>query len=117
MGDRLVQKGVVDKADDVFFLRATEVPEALLNGGDRRSDVAARRATFEAAGKVIAPGSLGNPPEIPADAPPDPFMDALVFRLLGMVPPDDNPDPAGDQGRCGVAGCHHGQGASGAVTC
>ena len=93
MGDRLVQKGVVDKPDDVFFLRATEVPDALLNGGDHRSDVAARRATFDAAGKVIAPGSLGNPPEIPADAPPDPFMDALVFRLLGMVPPDDNPDP------------------------
>ncbi len=93
MGERLIQKGVIDHADDVFFLRAPEVTEALLNGGDRHADVASRRATFEAAGKVIAPGAVGTPPEIPADAPPDPFMDALVFRLLGMVPPDDNPDP------------------------
>ena len=93
VGDRLAQKGVIDKADDVFFLRGVEVPDALRNGGDRRADVASRRATFEAAGKVVAPGAVGTPPEIPADAPPDPFMDALVFRLLGMVPPDDNPDP------------------------
>jgi pyruvate,water dikinase len=93
VGERHVAKGVFDKPDDVFFLRAPEVPEALLNGGDRRAAVAERRATFEAAGKVIAPTSIGNPPEIPPDAPPDPFMDALVFRLLGMVPPDDNPDP------------------------
>ena len=93
MGQRLVEKGVFDQPDGVFFLRATEVPDALLNGGDRRAIVAERRATFEAAGKVIAPTSIGNPPEIPPDAAPDPFMDAIVFRLLGMVPPDDNPDP------------------------
>jgi len=93
VGDRLVQKGVVDRPDDVFFLRGAEVPDALRNGGDRRADVASRRATFEAAGKVVAPGAVGTPPEIPADAPPDPFMDAIVYRLLGMVPPDDNPDP------------------------
>ena len=93
MGQRLVEKGVFDQPDDVFFLRAPEVPDALLNGGDRRAVVAERRATFEAAGKVIAPTSIGNPPEIPPDAPADPFMDAIVFRLLGMVPPDDNPDP------------------------
>ena len=93
VGDRLVQKGVIDRPDDVFFLRGAEVPDALRNGGDRRADVASRRATFEAAGKVVAPGAVGTPPEIPADAPPDPFMDAIVYRLLGMVPPDDNPDP------------------------
>jgi rifampicin phosphotransferase len=93
VGQRLVDKGVVDQPDDVFFLRGTEVPDALLKGGDRRAEVAARRATFEAAGKVVAPGAVGTPPEIPADAPSDPFMDAIVYRLLGMVPPDDNPDP------------------------
>jgi pyruvate,water dikinase len=93
VGQRLVDKGVVDQPEDVFFLRGTEVPDALLKGGDRRADVAARRATFEAAGKVVAPGAVGTPPEIPADAPVDPFMNAIVFRLLGMVPPEDNPDP------------------------
>ena len=30
---------------------------------------------------------------------PDPFMDAIVFRLLGMVPPEENPDPNMHQGR------------------
>ena len=69
------------------------MPDALANGGDRRADRrASRRATFEAAGKVVAPGAVGTPPAPARDAA-DPFMDALVFRLLGMVPPEENPDP------------------------
>ena len=66
MGERLVEKGVFDQPDDVFFLRATEVPDALLNGGDRRAIVAERRATFEAAGKVIAPDVDRQPARDPA---------------------------------------------------
>ena len=31
-------------------------------------------------------------PPPPAETP-DPFMDALVYRLLGMVPPEENADP------------------------
>ena len=46
---------------------------------------------MEKAAQVVPPGALGTPPP-PPDAP-DPFMDALVFRLLGVVPPEDNPDP------------------------
>ena len=37
VGDRLVEKGVIDAADDVFFLYRDEVVEALRSGGDRRA--------------------------------------------------------------------------------
>jgi pyruvate,water dikinase len=102
VGDRLVAKGVFDEADDVFFLYRDEVVDALRNGGDQRELVAERRASFERAGQVIPPTAVGTPPPPPEVA--DPFMDAIVTRLLGMVPPEDNPDPdvlkavAGSQG-------------------
>ena len=53
--------------------------------------MAERRASFERASNVSAPTELGTPPP-PPDVP-DPFMDALVSRLLGMVPPEENADP------------------------
>jgi phosphohistidine swiveling domain-containing protein len=91
VGDRLVAKGVFDAADDVFYLYRDEVVDALTNGGERRALVAERRASFERASAVSPPTELGTlppPPEVP-----DPFMDALVYRLLGMVPPEENTDP------------------------
>ena len=91
LGDRLVAKSVLDAADDVFFLYRDELVDALRNGGDRRALAAGRRASMEKAAQVVPPGALGTPPP-PPDAP-DPFMDALVIRLLGVVPPEDNPDP------------------------
>src|SRR5262245_10370069 len=91
VGDRLVAKGVVDESDDVFFLYRDEVVDALTSGGDRRELVAGRRASFERACAVSPPTELGTMPP-PSDTP-DPFMDALVFRLLGMVPPEENTDP------------------------
>ena len=91
VGDRLVAKGVVDQADDVFYLYRDELVDVLTNGGDRRAIVAERRASFERASKVSAPTELGTLPP-PPDVP-DPFMDALVSRLLGMVPPEENADP------------------------
>ena len=91
VGDRLVEKGVIDAADDVFFLYRDEVVEALRSGGDQRALVAERRASFDLACAVVPPTALGTPP--PPPEVPDPFMDALVYRLLGMVPPEDNPDP------------------------
>ena len=91
VGDRLVAKGVIDAAPDVHFLYRDEVVDALTNGGDHRQIVAERQASFQRACAVSPPTELGTlppPPEIP-----DPFMDALVFRLLGMVPPEENTDP------------------------
>jgi rifampicin phosphotransferase len=107
VGERLVAKGVFDRPDDVFFLYRDEVVAALADdGGDQRETVAERRASMEAASRVPAPTTLGNPPP-PPDAP-DPFMDALVFRLLGMVPPEESADPGALKGVAGSRGVYTG---------
>jgi phosphohistidine swiveling domain-containing protein len=91
VGERLVARGVFESPDDVFFLYRGELEDALTKGGDQRAVVAERRASFERAGRVIPPTELGTLP--PPPETPDPFMDALVYRLLGMVPPTENTDP------------------------
>jgi pyruvate,water dikinase len=90
LGERLVAKGVVDDANDVFFLYRDELVDALTQGEDQRARVAERRASFDRSAQVIPPTALGTPPP-PPDAP-DPFMDALVYRLLGITPPEENAD-------------------------
>ena len=91
VGDRLVADGLLEAPDDVFYLYRDEVVDALTNGGDRREVAGARRASMARAAQVMPPGALGTPPPPPPE--PDPFMDALVFRLLGVVPPEENLDP------------------------
>ena len=106
VGERLVAKGVLDEADDVFFLYRDEVVDALTDGGDRRAIVADRRASMDAAARADAPTALGTPPP-PPDAP-DPFMDALVSRLLGFGPPKENLDPGTLLGVAGAPGAYTG---------
>jgi len=106
VGERLVAKGVFDQPDDVFFLYRDEVVAALSDGSDQRETVAERRATMEAASRVPAPTALGNPP--PPPEVPDPFMDALVYRLLGMVPPEESTDPGALKGVPGSRGIYTG---------
>ena len=107
VGQRLVDKGVIDDPDDVFYLYRDEVVEALTGGGDRRTTVADRRASFERACAVSPPTELGTPPP-PPDVP-DPFMDALVYRLLGIVPPEENPDPVVLKAVAGAPGVYTGR--------
>jgi phosphohistidine swiveling domain-containing protein len=106
VGERLVAKGVFDRPDDVFYLYRDEVVAALREGGDQHATVAERRASMEAASRVPAPTTLGNPPP-PPDVP-DPFMDALVVRLLGMVPPQETADPGALKGVPGSQGVYTG---------
>jgi phosphohistidine swiveling domain-containing protein len=106
VGDRLVAKDVVDVPDDVFFLYRDELVDALTNGGDRRPTVAERRTSFQRACAVSAPTELGTmppPPEVP-----DPFMDALVYRLLGIVPPEESTDPNALKAVAGSPGVYTG---------
>jgi phosphohistidine swiveling domain-containing protein len=106
VGDRLVTKGVVDAADDVFYLYRDEVVAALREGGDQRATVAERRTSLAAAAATPAPVNIGNPP--PPPEVPDPFMDALVVRLLGFVPPEESSDPAVLKGVPGCQGVYTG---------
>lgn len=106
VGERLVEKGIVDQRDDVFYLYRDELVDALQQGDDRRTIVDERRASMERASQVSAPTTLGTPPP-PPDVP-DPFMDALVYRLLGMVPPQESPDAAALKGVPGSQGAYTG---------
>jgi len=88
VGDALVRDGVIPNRDDVFLLFREEVRDALTNGGDKRELVAKRRASVDAAAQASAPGAVGTPPPPPQpDGFVDPFMDAIVNRLLGIKPP------------------------------
>lgn len=91
LGQRLVDKGLLDDVDQVFMLYRDELVDSLGNGTSHVEQARQRRASMAAAAQIVPPPFLGTPPP-PPDVY-DPFMDALVVRLLGVTPPEENPDP------------------------
>jgi phosphohistidine swiveling domain-containing protein len=89
VGQRLTEKGVIEKADDVFFLHREEVPGAISRGGDMREAVARRRAEKEYWGTVVPPFHLGEP----TPRNDDPFFVAMVEKMLGLMPVEPSSDP------------------------
>ncbi len=70
VGARLVLADVIDRPDDVLFLRREEVPELLAAPVDRRALIAERRATHQLQLTLTPPASVGKPagqPSGPAD--------------------------------------------------
>ncbi len=110
VGDRLAEKGSIAQRDDVFLLHRDEVADALSNGTDQRAVAAQRAAEMAAAAEVIPPGAVGTPPPPPGPGDfIDPFMDALVGRLLGIKPPSGEPeDPDMIDGVAGSPGVYTG---------
>jgi phosphohistidine swiveling domain-containing protein len=110
VGDALARKGSIDQRDDVFLLHKDEVRDALANGGDKREAADRRRKEMEAAAKVTPPDVIGTPPPPPAPGDfVDPFMDALVTRLLGIKPPaEGEQDPNVIDGVAGSPGVYTG---------
>jgi pyruvate,water dikinase len=110
VGDALVRDGVLDSRDDVFFLYRDEVRAALTDGGDQKATVNKRRASVEAAAQASPPGAVGTPPPPPQPGGfVDPFMDALVTRLLGIKPPaEGEQDPDVIDGVAGSPGIYRG---------
>jgi pyruvate,water dikinase len=93
VGDALVGNGVIDERDDVFLLYRDELRDALASGGSRQATVAERKAEIDAAAAVTPPDAIGTPPPPPQPGDfVDPFIDAIVTRLLGVKPP-----PEGEQ--------------------
>lgn len=93
VGAALARNGVIATGDDVFFLHENEVKAALVDGGDLRDVVEQRRSEVSAAAQVTPPDFVGTPPSPPQPGEfVDPFIDAVVTRLLGVKPP-----PSGDQ--------------------
>jgi phosphohistidine swiveling domain-containing protein len=110
VGEAFVRDGLIDSRDDVFLLYRNEVRDALTNGGDRRATVVQRRASVDAASKASPPGAVGTPPPPPQPGGfVDPFMDALVTRLLGIKPPSEGEvDPNVIEGVAGSPGIYRG---------
>ena len=110
VGEALVRNGVIDNRDDVFLLHREEVRHALQNGGDRRAVAAERKAEVKAAAQVIPPGAVGTPPPPPQPGDfVDPFIDAIVTRLLGIkAPPEGEQDPALIDAVAGSPGTYRG---------
>jgi phosphohistidine swiveling domain-containing protein len=71
VGQRLVRAGVLDRVDDVFFLGADEVADAILDGKPRQSTVRARRVELERQRTLTPPPYVGPIPD--ETGPPDRF--------------------------------------------
>jgi phosphohistidine swiveling domain-containing protein len=109
VGDALVRDGVIEDRSDVFYLYQDEVRDALANGGDQRATVTKRKASVDAAAQASPPGAVGTPPGPPPGDFVDPFMDAIVTRLLGIKPPAEGEvDPAVIDGVAGSPGIYRG---------
>jgi phosphohistidine swiveling domain-containing protein len=61
VGARLAREGVVDRREDVLYLRRAEVPGLLRSPEDRRGLVAERRADHERWRRVKPPATVGKP--------------------------------------------------------
>ncbi|MGZ4674702.1 MAG: PEP-utilizing enzyme, partial [Ilumatobacteraceae bacterium] len=72
--------------------------------------VAQRKSSVAAAAAASPPGAVGTPPPPPqAGGFVDPFMDAIVTRLLGIKPPaEGEQDPAVLDGVAGSPGIYRG---------
>jgi pyruvate,water dikinase len=89
VGARLVRKRALNHRNDVFFLDLDEVRGALRSGGDKRNLVAQRRATFDAAARIVPPDHLGAPTPINAD----PLFVAIIDKMFGLLPIEPSTDP------------------------
>jgi rifampicin phosphotransferase len=100
IGARLAHRGSITHIEDVHYLYADELRDAVTRGTSYKAATAERRIDMAEWAKVPAPPVLGNFPP-PTD---DPLMDAIGVRLLGITPPEENPDPKLVRGVAGSGG-------------
>lgn len=101
IGRALVQRDVIDHANDIFMLQLDEVSAALAGERpDLREVVTERRATFERAWNETPPPFVGAPP---AGPPPDSVGTRAMGRFFG-VPPAPSTDPSVVMGTGGSSG-------------
>jgi rifampicin phosphotransferase len=89
LGLRLVERGVLDRPDDIFFLYSDELRSAVAAGGTYKSAVAERRASLDESARIVPPDHLGAPTPFNAD----PFFIAVVDKMLGLLPVEPSTDP------------------------
>ena len=71
VGARLVEAGVLERAEDVLYLKRDEVPCLLREPADQRAIVAERRATHDRQKSMRPPAAVGAPKAPPTE--PDRF--------------------------------------------
>ena len=110
VGDALVRDGVIDDRSDVFFLYQDEVRDALANGGDQARDRHQAQGLRRGSCTGVAPRCSRHAAWAAAAWDfVDPFMDAIVTRLLGIKPPAEGEvDPAVIDGVAGSPGIYRG---------
>jgi phosphohistidine swiveling domain-containing protein len=110
VGDVLAKRGSIAAGDDIFFLFDREVRDAIANGSDQKALVEERKAEIAACEQASPPDILGTPPPLPQPGDfVDPFMDAIVTRLLGIkAPPEGEQDPNMIDGVAGSPGQYTG---------
>jgi len=90
VGQRLVERGMLEQPDDIFFLTRAEMRDAIGGtGDDLKAAVAERRAKMQEAARIVPPDHLGA-----VTAPnADPFFIAVVDKMLGFLPIEPSSDP------------------------
>ncbi len=88
VGQRLVERGVLERADDVFYLYKNELRDAVATGTASMDLVHERRASMAEAAQVVPPFHLGE--ATPSNA--DPFFIAVVDKMLGLLPVEPSTD-------------------------
>jgi rifampicin phosphotransferase len=79
LGRRLAARGVIEEAEDVFYLYTTEISEGMSGRTDFKAPVAERKADMERFAQVVPPPAIGTPPPGPSG---DPMEDVLI-RFFG----------------------------------
>jgi pyruvate,water dikinase len=85
----LVERGALERADDVFYLYKDELRQALSGTGEWRGVIRERREAMAESARIVPPDHLGAP--TPATA--DPFFIAIVDKMLGFLPIEPSTDP------------------------
>jgi rifampicin phosphotransferase len=101
IGRRLAVSGVIKSADDIFYLRLSELPEmaAALPKGDRRAVVSNRKAELARFELLTPPGSLGTEQGPPPESPL-----SRTNQLFFGDPPPQSDDPSVLLGNAGSPG-------------
>jgi phosphohistidine swiveling domain-containing protein len=103
LGRRFAEAGVIEHADDVFYLTIDEVRQTAetLPWMDRRQRVAQRRAEMEHFRRIAPPPAVGTPP--PGAPPDNPLFRAITRFFGGPMEPAAAPNELrGNAGSAGV---------------
>jgi pyruvate,water dikinase len=102
-GKRFAAAGLLDSAEDVFFLSVDEIRATAeaLPSLDRRALVVERKAELDHAATITPPPVLGTPPSGP---PPQDPIGRSIMKMFGGPPPSASDLPSELRGSAGSPG-------------